>query len=200
MNQVEMSKLITHWIYERVNGLSVKTDDETRVVAACFDMVLEHQQAVTILTDFKLYGSAFTLARSAFEAYVRGVWLRNCATDEQWKEYLNDNFRTSFGKLIDDIEKLDAYSTGTLLAAKNSCWDLLNSFTHTGLSQVYRRNTDEYIESNYSETDINKVVAFVNSISLLSGLEIVKMSEENLESVQLEFVQKMKDYANESSP
>lgn len=130
MNQVEMSKLITHWIYERVNGLSVKTDDETRVVAACFDMVLEHQQAVTILTDFKLYGSAFTLARSAFEAYVRGVWLRNCATDEQWKEYLNDNFRTSFGKLIDDIEKLDAYSTGTLLAAKNSCWDLLNSFTH----------------------------------------------------------------------
>lgn len=166
-------------------------------MAGCFDMVLEHQQAVTILVENKLYGSAFALARSAFEAHIRGIWLRDCGTDAQWEDYLEDDFRISFQKLIDNVESLDDYSTGVLKAAKDSAWPLLNSFTHTGYNQVVRRNSGGYIESNYSNEDIEKIVDFVNSTSLLAGLEIVSLAKIKLEAVQQEFLQKMKDFANE---
>lgn len=199
MTLVERSKSISIWLHERIDGLAVRSDERTRVVGGCFDMVLEHQQAVTILVENKLYGSAFALARSAFEAHIRGIWLRDCATDEQWKKYIEDDFRVPFQMLIDDVESLEDYATGVLAAAKKSAWPLFNSFTHTGYNQVVRRNSEDYIESNYSDEDIKVIVEFVNSTSLLAGLEIIGLATTKLEVVQQEFVQKMKEFVDEKT-
>ena len=198
INLVERSKYITYWLRERTNRVAIKNDDKSRVVASCFEMVLEHQEAVAILTEYKLYGSAFSVARSAFEGYIRGIWLRDCATEEQLINYLNVSFRVPFLQLIEDVEELEGDPTGILLQIKKSGWDLLNNFTHTESSQITLRITGDYIEPNYTDKDVDGIVSLVNSICLHAGLGIVKMSKENLESMQQEFVQKMKEYAGEN--
>lgn len=194
MDIVDKSKDVSNWLHEKVNGLAVRSDERTRMVASCFDIVLEHQQACTILTENKLYGSAFALARSTFEAYIRGIWLRECATDDQVQSFLKDDFRVKFQTMIDDIEQIEDYATGVLAAAKKAGWSTLNSFTHTGFNQVIRRNTDDYIESNYTEKDIEAIIGFVNSTALLAGLEIAKLAKTKIEFVQQEFIAKMKEY------
>ena len=96
--------------------------------------------------------------------------------------------------MIADIEKLEGYSDGVLSKAKKAGWPILNSFTHTGSEQVLRRNTESYIEPDYSSEDIYKISGFVNSISLLCGFEITRLSKENQHSLQLEFLEKIKEY------
>lgn len=197
MDIVERSKSISIWLHERIDGLAIRSDERTRVVAACFDMVLEHQQAVTILMEHKLMGSAFALARSAFEAYIRGIWLRDCASNDEWAKYLADDFRVPFQKLIDNIEELEPYSSGVLSDSKASAWDLLNSFTHTGYSQAVRRNTEDFIESNYDDSEVKQIADFVSSTSLLAGVEILSLAQAKIQAVQEEFLEKMKEFAND---
>ncbi len=199
MDIVNKSKDLANWLHERVDGLIARSDERTRIVAACFDTVLEHQQACTILTEKKLYGSAFALARSAFEGYIRGLWLRECAPDDQIQRFLKDDFRVGFQSMIDDIEELEEYATGILAAAKKAGWPTLNSFTHTGFQQVIRRNTDDYIEPDYSDQDIETIINFVNSTALLTGFEITKLAKTKIESVQQEFIDKMAEYASKGS-
>ena len=194
MNIIDKSKDLSSWLNDKVDGLQIHGDEKTRVVAGCFDIVLEHQQACTILAENKLYGSAFALARSVFEAYIRGIWLRECATDDQVQSFLKDDFRINFQAMIDDIEQIEEYATGVLAKAKKAGWPLLNSLTHTGFNQVIRRNTDDSIEPNYSEQDIETIINFVNSTALLAGLETTKLAKTKIELVQLEFIDKMKEY------
>ena len=195
MNIVQDSKAIAEWLHTKIDGVAISNDEKTRAAAGCFDTALEHQVAISILIENMLYGSAFALARSVFEAYIRGMWLAKCATDKEVKDFLSNKFDRKFYELIADIEKLDGYSNGVLSKAKKAGWSILNGFTHTGSEQVLRRNTENYIEPDYTPEDINEIVSFVNSISLLAGLEITFLSKENKRPLQQEFLKKIKSYA-----
>lgn len=74
---------LMQWIQKQKNGLDIKNDEKSLSVAACFEIVLEHQKAIVLLTENECYRSASTLVRGVLEAYVRSVWLRDCATEEQ---------------------------------------------------------------------------------------------------------------------
>lgn len=199
MNIVHKSEELSVWLHNKIDGLAVSNDERSRVSACCFDVVLEHQQAVTILTKHKLYGSAFALARSAYEAYVRGVWLNHCASEKQIQEFLlNDKLKgRCFSDLILDIEKVEGYAGGVLSKAKDAGWGLLNSFTHTGFNQLVRRNTEQYIEPNYENEDICQIIDLVNSNALLAGLEITFLAGDIERSG--EFLEKMKEYVSKSA-
>lgn len=80
---VQESEQLIQWLDKSINGLEIKSDTRTRLAAGCLDLALEHQKAIVLLTAHKLYGSAFSLARLIFEAYVRGVWLWRCASDSE---------------------------------------------------------------------------------------------------------------------
>ncbi len=193
MNLIKKSEELAAWLHSNVDGICVPSHERGRVVAGCLDIVLEHQRAVAILIKYELYGSAFALARPAHEAYIRGVWLRLCASEEQIQDFLNDKFKQSFGSLVSDIEKLDGYSGGVLSAAKKAGWQVLNSFTHTGFNQVIRRNTDKHIEPSYTDEDISAIVEYVNASALLAGLELTFLAG-NIE-LSSEFEEKIKKYA-----
>ncbi|NWF37670.1 hypothetical protein F3F96_00760 [Mariprofundus sp. NF] len=193
---VAESKEIASWLHNKIDGLSVPGHEKGRASASCFDVVFEHQQAFTILIDNKLYGSAFVLARSAFEAYIRGIWLNKCASDDQFRKFMNETLNPSLGKLISDVEELDGYSEGVLSTVKASGWSLLCSFTHSGFNQLSRRVTDEYIEPNYSDNDVIQIAGFVNSMALLAGVEVAILTGNT--KLPVEFVDKMDQYVANS--
>ncbi len=195
MNYVDESKSIAIWLQQKLDGLEIAGDERTRTAAGCFDTVLEHQVAISILLENRLYGSAFALARSVFEGYIRGIWLYKCATDSQVTRFLKGKLDQTFQELIDDIEKLDGYIVGVMSKAKKAGWTTLNGFTHTGSVQVLSRNSDEFIESNYPESDIVAISGFVNATALLAGVEVACLSKTEPEKLAEEFLEKMKEYA-----
>tara|TARA_R110000796_G_scaffold8899_3_gene30452 strand:+ start:9991 stop:10587 length:597 start_codon:yes stop_codon:yes gene_type:complete len=198
MDLVQYSEDLSKWLNLKLDGLTIPSDDTSRAAAACLDMAMEHQIAVSILVKNKLYGSAFSLARCTLEAYVRGIWLSNCANEKQTKLYLKDKLELTFQTYINDIEKLEAYSDGLLSTVKKNSWKFFNSLTHTGAHQAIRRNTDKSIDANYKPEEVREIVWFVNAISILAGYEVAGMATDKDKVNTQAFVDKMQDCAKAS--
>jgi hypothetical protein len=198
MESLQYSEHISKWLNQKLDGLTIPSDDTSRAAAACLDMAMEHQIAVHILVKNHIYGSAFSLARCSLEAYVRGTWLSNCANEKQTRLYLKDKLELTFQTYIDDIEKLESYSGGLLSAVKKRNWKIFNSLTHSGAHQAFRRNTDESIEPNYKPEEIKEIVWFANAISILAGYEVAGMATDRDKVNAQDFIDKMQECVKNS--
>ena len=191
MKSISNSEKLIQWADSKIDGLEVSSDDRYRIVASCFDIAIEHQKAIILLTANKLYGSAFALVRLLFEAYIRGLWLNYCASDKEINKFKKGKFDKEFGQLIRAIEKIDGYNVGILSKAKQAGWKVMNSFTHSGFNQVVRRNTNSTIEPNYPAEEIEEAINFTNAIGLLSYLEISFIAKKN--ELSIEILEKIKE-------
>ena len=59
------------------------SDLKTRLLAGYVDIALEHHEAIWLLRESKLTGSAFALVRSVFDCWLRALWINACATELQ---------------------------------------------------------------------------------------------------------------------
>lgn len=191
MKLIENSEKLIQWIDSKINGLEFISDDRSRIVAGCFDIALEHQKAIIILLARQIYGSAFSLLRLLFEAYVRGLWLQHCANEKEIGKFMKGKIDKTFGNLIKDIEKKEGYQGGVLSKAKKAGWAKMNCFTHSGFSQVVRRNTESSIEPNYDPEEIEEAINFTNAIGLLTSLELSFLTKN--EALSLEILEKNKE-------
>ena len=176
---INKSEELIQWLDQQIDGVEISSEERTRLAAGCLDMALEHQKAIVLLVANKLYGSAFSLARLIFEAYVRGVWLQMCATDAEIEEYKNDKLKKKFASLIKDIENCDGFDEKVLSTAKTANWISMNSYTHSGYLQTVRRNKEETIEPNYTEEEINEVLNIANALGMLSALQVLLLAGKN---------------------
>jgi hypothetical protein len=78
-----LSENLIDWLDSFIEGLLVPANDRAIIAAACQDVALVHHKAIVLSTRNLFHASAFGLVRLQFEAYVRGAWLRHCASDEQ---------------------------------------------------------------------------------------------------------------------
>lgn len=173
---IQCSESLIQWLDKAIDGTEVQTSHRVRLAAACLDLAMEHQKAIVLLVAHRLFGSAFSLVRLIFEAYVRGVWLHRCATEAELDRFKAGKLAHTFAELLESVEKIDGFESGVLSAAKRKSWKAMNDFTHSGYIHATRRNTDTTIESNYSEEEILEVVGFVNAIGLLSLLQVALLA------------------------
>ena len=149
---------------------SLKSSTRSRVAAALLHLSIEHHGSMQILVDHKHYGSAFTLLRPQFEAYLRGVWFQLCATDQQIAKFIKNDELPNIGELIKDIENVPGYEEGKLSAVKKSVWNKLCGYTHGGYVQVAYRNTANEITSDYEEPHIIGLISTACTITLLAAV------------------------------
>lgn len=169
---------VTRWIDRNLHGLEIATDQRVSLASGCLDMALEHHKAILVLCAQQgrpLYGSAFALLRSIFESYIRGIWLHECATTKNLDDFENDKFHVKFYEMINDLEKLPAYSAGVLSKAKEAGWGRMNSFTHCGIRQVTRRFSATHVEPDYGKEEIREAINFASSTAMLSFMHVACM-------------------------
>ena len=117
--RISQSEDLIHWLDRFIEGKSVPSNERAIIVAGCLNLSLEHHKSIVLTTTAKFYGSAFALVRLQFEAYIRGVWLSYCATDQAIEKFKNDKFDVRIGTMISDLEKKDAFNNGELSNIKN---------------------------------------------------------------------------------
>ena len=102
-----ISKQLVEWLAHQIGGARLRGDLRTRAAAICFGVAQEHHAALVTLLALAtpLSSSAFALGRPLFEAYVRGMWLAHCATDDQIDGYLQGKIPDT-ASLISGIEKV----------------------------------------------------------------------------------------------
>ena len=197
--RIGQSEDLIHWLDRLIEVLSIPTNDRAVIVAACQDVALEHHKSIVLTTTAQFHGSAFALVRIEFEAYVRGQWLRYCASDDEVATFKErDRLDKKFGQMIDDLEGHEAFNVGVLSQIKQESWRAMNSFTHTGRLQVVRRISATKIGSNYPEEEIVGTLDFADSIAILAALAIVNVTTGKLadrEALAERLLERMKEFA-----
>jgi len=174
---LERGEAIAAWIDARIDGLDIPNNVRVRLAAACLDMALEHHCAILLLTRQERYGSAAALARCAFEAYVRGVWLYYCATDaELGRLRHNDRIDKCLRDLIVELEQHEAFNVGVLSQVKNQSWRAMNSMTYGGMQQLSRRMTADEIRPSYTDAESADAVSSATSIALLAAIAVAAIA------------------------
>lgn len=192
-NKLDTLEGLIRWQDQKIHGLNIPSDERTRLVVGLIDLALEHEKSIGNLATNKFYGSVFALSRPLFEAYIRAVWLRNCATSPEIEQFKKGKINKTFGALIEDIEKLQGYDVQVLSDIKNQSWAIMNDFTHGGILQALGRNKVDFIEPNYPEKNILGTINFAISIGLFLTMEVAHVV--NDENFAHEVLEKMEDFS-----
>lgn len=168
---------LADWIAHNQDGLEIKTVDGIRVPGALFDLAIEYQIGIVHLTTARIYGPAFALIRAQFEAFVRGTWLRLCATPIELKRFTDsDKIKQEFWELIDAIEAHPEFEDKVLSGIHQQVWKAMNSYTHAGMLQVARRMKAGSIEPNYEPAEVIEVIRAAGFFALLALHQIGQMA------------------------
>ena len=177
-SSVEHERLVQliKWIDENTAGLTFPTDDRTMIAVGCFDVAIEHQAAIALLTGASIHGSAFALLRVLAESLVRGLWLHDCATDAELAKFKRGKLDKTSQTLIDEYELKIGTPSGVLSNFKTTAWDALNGFTHTGFHQVSRRHAPGRVESSYPDLEIAKAQGLAGALGMIAAGQLLVMS------------------------
>lgn len=117
---------------------------------------------------------AFALARSVFESYVRAVYIKECASDDDLKAIIDESKKLP--RITVAIESLISKDSYHVLWIKNIREELdsLNDWVHAGV-KVYKFHCNAgEIEPNYSlEEQIKLLETVVKPTVIGSGVEVI---------------------------
>lgn len=166
------------WLRQAVHKRTLPATDCVCAAAPCFGIAQEHHHAIVRLVEIGLNASAFALIRAAFEGYVRGEWLAQCATDSQRRQFLSDKRIPELGQMLDTLERIPAFSEGVLSEIKKRSWGTMCSYTHTGGLHAQRWITADSIEPNYRDEEVRELLNFAEVLGSLAVLGTLSLANE----------------------
>jgi hypothetical protein len=158
---------VLRWIHANLDGLKVPvlpTSKRAQLAGGCWLVAIEHSQAIVVLVEHMLYGSALAMQRPLFEAYLRGMWLMHAATETDVDAAGRDEFPRDVNKLLDGVRRAGA---DHLVHIKEQWWSRMCSLTHTGYQQIGARLTAEGLGQAYNETEVSQALAWADGVGLL---------------------------------
>ncbi|MGE0667246.1 MAG: hypothetical protein AB7O49_11875 [Sphingomonadales bacterium] len=166
------------WIAERQDELEISSEDSVRIAGSLLDIAVEHHAGIIALVSARIYGSAFALIRSEFEALVRALWLQLAASPKELKTAVENDSWPRFTKMIEAIECHPDFSEKILSGLKASAWTAMNGYTHGGMHQIVRRMTAQNtIEPNYDPDEVLEVLKASGSIALLAFQQMARLAQ-----------------------
>ncbi|KAB0670548.1 hypothetical protein F6V30_10450 [Oryzomonas sagensis] len=165
------------WLRQSIHEQQLPSNNRVRAAAPCYAIAQDHHHSIVLLIENRLYASSFALIRLEFEAYIRGLWLSQCATDVRVDRFISGK-KCKFletNSLISDIEKNYKENEKTLSKIKKQGWDSMCAYTHTGGIHVQRWNTSEAIEPNYSKEEVEEVLNFSEMFGALATIGIAEL-------------------------
>ena len=177
-SQLELQKSLLSWIDGNLKNVPIPVNPQSELSIGCFDLALEHHAAIVLLADSRLFGSMFALMRVIYEAQMRGLWLRYCATTTQYEQYRKGRLDKEFGTLVKEIETAIGAPGSRLSRLKNNSWALMNSLTHTGSEQALARHSDGAIGGNYHEESVSAALVLAGSFALMAPIELATYADQ----------------------
>jgi hypothetical protein len=175
---LQRSSELTDLLSAKLNEQPLVGTLRNRTAAGCFAIALEHQQSIVVLLEHlpPLHSSVFALIRPNYEAYVRGFWLADCATDDQIESFAIDGKPPDMASMIAAVEATGDFEDKQLSSIYANHWSSLCSFAHGGGLHVQRWNTAAAIEPNFDEHEINEALEFTAAVALLAAASLASLA------------------------
>jgi hypothetical protein len=160
-------------LHELTNEIEMLETIKNRTAAACFGIAQDHHAAIVFLIKNAFYSSSFALLRTLFEAYLRGVWLKHCATEEQANTFFEGTEPPK--TMVAEIEAIPDFSNGILSHIKKEKWNFMCDFTHTGGLHLQRWQTHDAVEPKFDEAELEECLNCAEIFGAMAGLELVQL-------------------------
>lgn len=161
-------------LHELTNNVEVSETLRNRAAGASFAIAQDHHAAIVFLMKNTFYSSSFALLRCLFEACLRGLWLKHCATDAQVDGVIRGDDEPP-KTMLTEIEATEAFSSGVLSSVKKSSWRTMCAFTHTGGLHLQRWQSTDAIEPVFDCGELEECLNCAELFSSVAGLELVQM-------------------------
>jgi len=126
--QEELQSVVI-WLTAQDHDLSAPDSRRARAALGCLDLAIEHQTAISLLAAQNLWGPVYALLGRLLEAFVRGVWLARCATDDDLDSFQLTGLRDrNFEELVGDVERSLGSSRGVLSKLRRTAWAMFGDF------------------------------------------------------------------------
>ena len=167
-------------IGEAVVGLKIPVELKSRLSAGCHSAALQNHAGIAVLFSLGLHAPAFALLRPAFESYVRGIWLSDCAKQVEISDFATGAWQKvpSMGNMVDQLESTASFGTGILTQSFSSNWETLCGFTHSGIEQVQMHISGGDIESNCSPEQIDEALNFAGACAVMAGIAMATLADD----------------------
>ncbi|MEZ8741086.1 DUF5677 domain-containing protein [Photobacterium swingsii] len=155
-----------------------KADNRKKLSLALMYLSNEHFHSILHLCNRGIPASGFALLRPQYEAYIRGLWINYCATDEQVNRvYADKGFKKNNFDMLSALESLNKFSDGRLTHLNSVVWDKSHDFSHGGSIQAKWHIDGESIGSMYTNKEVNGLLTVSSSMSLSNSLSIAELCE-----------------------
>jgi hypothetical protein len=177
LNKIESAKRLTQWLLEH-QPERIKVSERARIAGAFFNIALDHHVGMVVLLSEKMISPAFSLARSVWEAYVRGLWARDIASDAELAEFIVGRRDPKVDSIIRAIKKHpDLDEENRVGPLHDQSWPTLNAYAHGGSLQIQRWITAESVEAAHSDEEIADLLRFANHVAFLADVALVELAE-----------------------
>jgi hypothetical protein len=157
------------FIWSQLTGADFLHSPRITLAFAYAGITLEHQYAILTLIRNNIRGSALALRRLQVETAFRGLWVINCATDDE-VEAISQRDAEPFPRFRDMMKVLDkayGYEEYPYFQGMAQQWGYMNSLTHSGLEQLSRRIMDDgNMGPNYSDEQIADLLQTSATVSI----------------------------------
>ena len=165
---------------ELLQDFSFPRNDRNWLSAAYFGLSIRHQAALVTLFENNLPHSALALIRPQLEAFIRGTWVRRCATNEQIDKLSSTEIDVKFPsipKMIEAIESTPAYCNESLSAYRKQSFEIHNDFTHGGKRQLILLSAEKYIDDAVDSEIVIAALKNSTRLGLLASIEMCALDE-----------------------
>jgi len=169
---------LVDWMGATTADLPFPSTDRFKAAATCFAIVQEHHDSIVVLAEHRLFATCFALVRVAFDAYVRGVWLSLCASEEWVRRFIALEDPPNMVDLLKAIEKHPDFEDGHLSRYKAAAYKALCDLTHTGGRQVRQWDKGNAIEPDYRVEEILEAIHVSQSFAMLSVLGVITLVDD----------------------
>ena len=169
---ISQAKSLSIWLDQKINPARVSIREPTDryyIGIALLLQSLDLADAIIVLLEKKLLGPAWTLARPLYECFVRCIWILECASEKNLKQFQRGKI-PKFAELLESIEK-GAPNHAIWIRSTQKNMNHFHDFTHAGIEHVLRRINEESVESNFPNNELVYLVQMGIEVRIRIGVE-----------------------------
>jgi hypothetical protein len=148
------SKSLANRIGVEIEGVSLHASKRNRLSAALINVSLWHHSSVVALFFTDRYASGLALMRSAIDCFVRSLWVRHLASDEELDDFLAGHNPPNTMKIMQTLESKGFFDIGHAEELLGKLWPITCDFNHGGARMVTRHITSDEVRPNFSKEEL----------------------------------------------
>lgn len=161
------SEAVTDWIRNH-HAPEISSTVANLVAVVMYGLAIEHRAAILLLVQVGARSSAMALARSVFEACIRGLWAAHVA-EEELSQFIGDR-GPKLETMVQKLSKVPEFADGVFAKIKDSHWETLCDYAHGGARQYSRWLSDDGIGPVHADKDIVELLTFIDLYGLLATI------------------------------